>query len=83
MFFALMLYGHEAEECNMTTYSARAESMHILDKLLWCLMEMSFLFVQFAYGDGSLGWTSFAHRLEITLKMSYIGCFLFSFLSDI
>ena len=32
-----------AMECNMTTYSARGESMHILDKLHWRVMETSFL----------------------------------------
>ena len=42
MSFAFMPYGHKADECNMTSYSARSESVHILDKL-HCVMETSFL----------------------------------------
>ena len=43
MSFAFVLHGHQAEECNMTSYSIRGESLHILDKLHWCVMETSSL----------------------------------------
>ena len=42
IFFAFMLHGHEAVECNMTAYGARSESVHILDELHWCVMKASF-----------------------------------------
>ena len=31
------------DECNDLKYCARGESVHILEKLHWCVMEMSFL----------------------------------------
>ena len=37
MFFAFVLYGQKVEQCNMTAYSARGESVNILDKLLYLL----------------------------------------------
>ena len=42
MFFAFVLYVHKVEECNMTAFCARRESVHILDKL-YCVTETSFL----------------------------------------
>ena len=42
MSLAFLLYGHKAEEWNMTTYGVRGESLDILDKLHWCVMETSF-----------------------------------------
>ena len=40
MFFAFLQYGHKAEEL---AYSARVESVNILDELHWCVKETSFL----------------------------------------
>ena len=60
IFFAFVLYGHKAGECNMTTYSQRDESVHILDKLHWCVMDTSFfvhnelLCEQLAYAHGNV-----------------------------
>ena len=85
MFFAFVLYGHKAEECNMTTYSARGESVHILYKLHWCVMKTSFLFrkaslcLQLAYGDTNLGWTSSAHRNRNYTEYVIVRVILFSF----
>ena len=48
-------------------YSERIESVHILDKLHWCVLETSFLVlnmklcVRLAYAYANVGWTSFAH----------------------
>ena len=68
MLFAFVLYGHRSEKCNMTAHSARGESVHILDKLLWRVMETSFLvhnaflYEHLANGDAILGWARSAHR---------------------
>ena len=68
MSFAFVLYGHKAEESNMTTCSARGESVDIVDKLHWCIMETSFLehnaqlWVQSTYAHANLGWTLSAHE---------------------
>ena len=40
IFFAFVLYGHKAEDCNMTAYSARSQSVHFLDI---AVTETSFL----------------------------------------
>ena len=36
IFFAFVLHAHKAEECNMTAYFARQESVHMLYKLHCC-----------------------------------------------
>ena len=59
IFFAFVLYGHKAEECNMTAYVALGESVQIPEKLHECVMETSFLLdtallsVQLAYEDAN------------------------------
>ena len=52
--------------------------MHILDKLHWCVMETSFL--QLAYGDGNLGWTSSADRYGNYTENVLVRVFFFFFL---
>ena len=42
-FPAFVLHGHKDEECIVTAYGARGDSVHILGKLLWCVMETFFL----------------------------------------
>ena len=66
--FGFVLYLYKAEGLNMTAYRERGESVHILDKLQWYVMETSFpvdsanLWVQLTHGDANLRLTSSAHR---------------------
>ena len=68
MFFAYVLYGHKAEECDDLGHEANrctfwTSCIGVSWKQLW---------VQLAYGVGNLAGT------EITLKTSYLGCFWLS-----
>ena len=63
--------------------------MHIVDKLHWCVMEMSSLvytayhLVQLAYGDANLGWTSSRHRYGKCTENVLFRVLLVFFLSSI
>ena len=63
--------------------------MHILDKLHFCVMEMSSLvytacyFVQLAYGDANLGWTSSRDRYGKYTENVLFRVLLVFFLSSI
>ena len=86
VFFVFVLHGHKAEECNLTTYSARSESVHILDKLHWCHGNVCIM-RNFGYiwlSDMRIFVGQVLHICtKSTLQMSYLGCFSFLSARDI